>query len=169
VLTTVKCVSFVSLLSTVTLSCNVAARGHKMPFLQDSVNSPVGSGDLRYLISIGFWLRNYHQHLQNLPNVTDRTTHRQIENTAITKAFPHVTGQLKPLTQFSHTSHHSYRLIKFSVYLNKRKIVQVNQICPALGLASHLRMVNQKKVLPTSILYLTAATHIHYTFTSQIS
>ena len=117
---TVKCVSFAFLLSIITLSCNVAERGHKLPFLQESVNSPVSSGDLCYLISTGFWFCNHHQHTQNLSNVTDCSLHRQRKNTAITKASPHVTGKLKPLTQLSDTSHHFYRFITFSVYLNKQ-------------------------------------------------
>jgi len=50
----------------ITLSCNVAERGHTLPFLQDSANSPVSSGDLCYLISVRFWLRNYDQHIGNL-------------------------------------------------------------------------------------------------------
>jgi len=59
----------------ITLSCNVAERGHTLPFLQDSANSPVSSGDLCYLISVRFWLHNYHQHIGNLSNVTDCTSH----------------------------------------------------------------------------------------------
>jgi hypothetical protein len=64
VLITAKCVSFAFLLHIITLSCDVAEGGHKLPFLQVCEQSCELDNDVCHWISIRFWLRNYHQHIQ---------------------------------------------------------------------------------------------------------